>query len=197
MSDLPSQAGERKFAAHNVIAVYPDVEQARAALTTLERKGIEAGNIELLGPGMDDAHEPQTNREVHDADQAVVAQVEKRGGAGFVVGAIVGALVLAAVAAIARYAFGAFEDSFGGLLIGAMIGGAAIGGFAGFFYGGATGLPVNDAWGETYLAVRGGKTAVAVHSEEPDQVETAIAALRTTGAEKVARFGPDGRTTPA
>jgi hypothetical protein len=196
MSDLPSEAGERKFAAHNVIAVYPDVEQARAALTTLERKGIEAGNIELLGPGMDEAHQPQTNRETHDADQAVIAQVEKRGGTGFLIGAVIGALVVAGGAAIAHYGFDVF-DSFGGILIGALVGGAAIGGFGGFFYGGATGLPVNDAWGETYMAVRGGKTAVAVHSEEPGQVETALAALRSTGAEKVARFGRDGKTTPA
>jgi hypothetical protein len=196
MSDLPAQAGEHKFAAHNVIAVYPDVTQARAALTTLERKGIEAGNIELLGPGMEEANRPQTNEEVRGADERVIAQVEKRGGLGFLVGALIGMAVMAAAAAIAHYGFDVF-DTFGGVLTGALVGGAILGGALGFFYGGATGLPVNDAWGETYMAVRGGKTAVAVHSEEPGPVDKAVEALRSSGAEKVARFGPDGRTTPA
>jgi hypothetical protein len=194
MSDLPSEAGERKFAPHNVIAVYPDVAQAREALTHLERKGIEAGNIELLGPGMEGADAPQTNDEQRGADMAVVTQVEKRSGTGFLLGAVIGIALFAAVMAVAHYAFDV-GDTYTEVLPMALVAGGILGGFAGFFYGGATGLPVSDAWGETFEAVRGGQTLVAVHSEQRDQVETAIEALRGTGATKVATFGPDGRTT--
>lgn len=194
MSDLPAEAGERKFSAHNVIAVYPDVESAREALTTLERKGIEAGNIELLGPGMEGAEEAQTNEEQRGADEAVIHQAEKRGGIGFAVGAVIGAVVMAAVAAAAHALFDVGDD-LGVVLAGGAVSGALFGGFAGFFYGGASGLPVSDAWGETFEAVRGGKTCVAVHSEEAEEVQTAVEALRGTGATRVAKFGPDGKTT--
>lgn len=194
MSDLPAEAGERKFSAHNVIAVYPTVEKAREAMTTLERKGIEAGNIELLGPGMDGAAEAQTNAEQREADMSMTGEIGKRSAVGVVVGAILGALIVGAAAAAADAMFDV-GDSAAQVILGGAIGGALIGAFAGFFYGGATGLPVNDAFGETFEAVRGGKTCVAVHSEEPDQVQTAIEALRGSGHTRMAKFGPDGKTT--
>jgi len=64
---------------------------------------------------------------------------------------------------------------------------------AGLFYGGATGLPVSDAWSETFEAVKQGQTAVAVHSQQSDQVDDALDALRDTGATTLARFGADGK----
>ena len=34
---------------HGVVAVYPDMEAARDAMTTLESRGIDAVNIRLVG----------------------------------------------------------------------------------------------------------------------------------------------------
>ena len=183
--------GERRFASHNMIAVYPTVEAAREAVTRLERKGIEAGNIELLGAAAEGASEPQTNLEQRKADMAVTGQVGKRSAIGIVIGAVIGAVVigLAALLADALFDLGPDEVVAGG----GALAGALFGGYAGLFYGGATGLPVSDAWSETFEAVKEGQTAVAVHSQQADQVEDALEVLRDTGATRLSRFGPDGK----
>jgi hypothetical protein len=183
--------GERRFAAHNMIAVYPTVEAAREAVTRLERKGIEAGNIELLGAAAEGAAEPQTNLEQRRADMAVTGKVGRRAGVGIVIGAVIGAVVVMGVALLADALFDI--GSTGGVAVTGLVAGAIFGAFAGFFYGGATGLPVSDAWSETFEAVREGQTAVAVHSQQADQVDDALDALRDTGASRLSRFGPDGK----
>ena len=183
--------GERRFAAHNMIAVYATVEAAREAVTRLERKGIEAGNIELLGAAAEGASEPQTNLEQRQADMAMTGRVGRRSAIGIVIGAVVGAVVVAVAALVADAIFEIGPT--GGVLLMGALGGALFGGFGGLFYGGATGLPVSDAWSETFEAVRQGQTAVAVHSQRPDQVEDALEALRDTGATRLSRFGPDGK----
>jgi len=187
----PEQMGERRFRAHNVIAVYPTVEAAREAVTRLERKGIEAGNIELLGAGAQGAAEPQTNLEQRQADLALTGAIGRRSAAGIAIGAVIGAVVVMVAALIADAAFEIGPN--GGVALLGAIGGALFGAFAGFFYGGASGLPVSDAWGETFEAVTQGQTAVAVHSQHADQVDDAVAALRDTGATRLSRFGPDGK----
>ena len=183
--------GERRFAAHNVIAVYPNVEAAREAVTHLERKGIEGGDIELLGAAAEGAAEPQTNLEQRRADMALTGAVGRRAGIGIVVGAVVGAVVVTVAALIFDAIFDLGPN--GLVAAGGAVGGAIFGAFAGFFYGGATGLPVSDAWSETFEAVKEGQTAVVVHSKQSDQVEDAVTALRDTGATSLSRFGPDGK----
>jgi hypothetical protein len=183
--------GERRFAAHNVIAVYPTVEAAREAVTHLERKGIEAGNIEVLGAAAEGAGEPQTNLEQRRADMAMTGAVGKRSAVGIVIGAVIGALVVMGAAVLADAIFQIGPT--GGVAIMGALAGALFGGYAGFFYGGATGLPVSDAWSETFEAVKQGQTAVAVHSQRSDQVEDALEALRDTGATRLSRFGADGK----
>jgi hypothetical protein len=183
--------GERRFAAHNMIAVYPTVEAAREAVTRLERKGIEAGNIELLGAAAEGAAEPQTNIEQRRADMAMTGKVGKRAGVGIAIGAVIGAVVVMVAALIADAIFEIGSN--GGVAIMGALGGALFGAFAGFFYGGATGLPVSDAWSETFEAVKEGQTAVTVHSQRSDQVEDALDALRDSGATRLSRFGADGK----
>jgi hypothetical protein len=184
--------GERRFAAHNMIAVYPTVEAAREAVTKLERKGIEAGNIELLGAAAEGASEPQTNLELRRADMAMTGRVGRRSGIGLAIGAAIGAVVVALATVLADAAFDIPGPAAAAALLGAL-GGALFGGFAGFFYGGATGLPVSDAWSETFEAVKQGQTAVAVHAQQADQVDDALDALRDTGATRLSRFGADGK----
>ena len=184
--------GERRFAAHNMIAVYPTVEAAREAVTRLERKGIEAGNIELLGAGAEGANEPQTNVEQRRADMAMTGAVGKRSAIGIVIGAVVGAVVVALAALIADAIFDLPGPT--GTVVGmGALGGALFGAFGGLFYGGASGLPVSDAWSETFEAVKQGQTAVAVHAQQADQVDDAVEALRDSGATRLSKFGPDGK----
>ena len=195
MSDLPSEEGERKFSRHNVIAVYPSVEQAREAITHLERHGVEGGDIELLGAGAEGAAVPQTNIEQREADMAVTGSVAKRSLAGMPIGALVGAVVVGLASLLPQVAFDV-GDSAAAVVIGGAVAGAFFGAFAGLFYGGATGLPVSDAWGETFEAVKQGSTAVAVHSDDSEETDKAVKALESMGGHtRLARFGPDGRTT--
>jgi hypothetical protein len=184
--------GERRFAAHNMIAIYPTVEAARDAVTRLERKGIEAGNIELLGAAAEGAAEPQTNLEQRRADMDMTGAVGRRSAVGLAIGAVIGAVVVGLAALVADAVVDIPGPTATVVLMGAL-GGALFGGFGGFFYGGATGLPVSDAWSETFEAVKEGQTAVAVHSQQADQVDDALDALRDTGATRLSRFGPDGR----
>src|SRR4029450_8200030 len=83
------------------IAVSPTVEPARGAVTRLERKGIEAGNIELLGAAAEGAAEPQTNLEQRKADMALTGAVGRRSAIGIVIGAAIGAVVVGLAALIA------------------------------------------------------------------------------------------------
>src|SRR2546423_12564744 len=82
-----------RVADHNVVATYPNPNVARSALVTLERRGVEAADIELFGPGMDAAALPITNDEQRGADMDAVGELARRGVLGVVVGALVGAFL--------------------------------------------------------------------------------------------------------
>lgn len=184
MSDMRSSAGSPRFAEHNLVATYATAEQARAALQMLERKGVEAGDIELFGPGIAAAQQPQTNDEQREVDLAVTTNVGKRLGVGIFAGAIIGAIVGALL----------------GMLIGDNAVAIAMGGFAGaaagvalgFFYGGYSGLPVNEQFGETFQG-DGGETSVAVHSDDEGHIKTALEALKGSDARRLATCGRDGQ----
>ena len=193
MTDQPTQGGERNQARHNLLAVYPDVERAREAITHLERSGVEGGDIELLGAAAEGAAVPHTNEAQRTADMAVSGQVAKRSLTGIPIGAVVGAVVLALVGWLAHAVFDV-GDSAGEVVIGAVVAGAFFGAFGGLFYGGATGLPVSDAWGDTFESVAEGSTGIAVHTDDSAEADKAIKALRGLGGHtRLARFGVDGR----
>ena len=194
MSNQPARAGQPEHASHNVLAVYPSAERAREAITHLERNGVEGGDIELLGAAAEEAAVPSTNEAQRNIDMAATGKVGKRSLTGLPIGALIGAAVLALVG------WGAHElldvgDSAGEVVVGAALAGAFFGAFGGLFYGGASGLPVSDAWGETFEAVRQGSTGVAVHTEDADEAEKAVAALQSLGGHtRLTRFGRDGLT---
>src|SRR6266540_1454253 len=82
-----------RVADHNIVATYPSPEAARAALTTLERKGVEAADIELFGPGMDAATMPITNDEQRGADMNMTGAIARRAAVGVMIGALIGAFL--------------------------------------------------------------------------------------------------------
>ena len=183
MSDMQSPAGSPRFAEHNLVATYATAEQARAALQMLERKGVEAGDIELFGPGIEAAQQPQTNDEQRAADMAVTTSVGKRLSVGIFTGAILGAIIGAVLGRL-------IGDSSTAMVMGAFAG-AAAGVALGFLYSGYSGLPVNEQFEETF-AGDGGETSVAVRSKDASHIETAIQALKGSDAQRLATCGPDG-----
>lgn len=194
MAELRNPSDPPPTAAHNLVATYANVEQARHAIEVLERHGVEAGNISVLGDGMETTAAPETNEEQRATDLAVTGRVGKRALSGLVLGAIVGVLVGAG----GGWAVHELLDVGPNAMAVALGGGIALGAFgayAGGWYGGASALPVSEAWADTFEAVRGGQTCVAVHAEDGGQIDKAAGALADSKAVRVVRFGRDGNRT--
>jgi hypothetical protein len=182
--------------ANDVVATYPDVESARAAITLLERNGIEGGAIELIVPGED--QRPLTEDAQRDADMQATGDVGKRTGVGIVGGAIIGAILGAVIGAAVSAIFDVYDPV--PLALGAGLAAALFGAYAGGFYGGATGLPVSESWGETYDAQHhsaSGEPRLAVHTGDRDKVADVVEALRGTGALSLRKADEQGRLIDA
>ena len=183
---------DTKYAPYNVLATYRSADDARAAITALERNGgVEAGDIELLGA--DGVGAARTNEAQREIDLAQTGAIAKRSGIGIVTGALIGGLLGLLGGWLVFEVFDLVDDMTTAGIAGAAIAGAAAGALLGLFYGGATGLPVSDAWGETFEAVKSGSTCIAVHTHEESSAEAALEVLRKTSPAKLGRFGSDGR----
>jgi hypothetical protein len=184
---MENEALEREggpYAEYNALATFESVEDARRAVTALERKGVEAGDVELLGPGVEGAGDPVTNRGQRSADKKAMGFVGRRAGMGLAIGAVVGGVI--------GLVLGLFMNATVGVM--GLVGGAIVGAVLGGYWGGGAALPVNaEAWGETFEAVRGGRTIVAVHSNDAGHLDRAVDALRSEQPLRMARFGTDGR----
>ena len=173
-----------RVADHNVIATYRSPSEARAALTALERKGVEAADIEVFGPGMDPATLPITNDEQRSADMDMTGNIARRGAIGVAIGAAAGALV----GWLAAWIVGGSP----GWQVGAALAGLVAGAPLGFLYAGFSGLSVSEEWGETFES-DGGETSVAVHATDRGEFERALNALRATHASRLCTCGRDGQ----
>lgn len=183
MSPIPH---ERALAAHNVIATFPDPAHARKAVDALERAGIDAGNIVLSGPAIEeaDSHAATRRRDAR-VTRRVATRAATRAVLGLVVGTMAGAGVGLLVVAVADA--GALALSL------AVIGGAFGGGVLGVMTGGISALPMTEAWDLTYDAVRQGRAVIGVHSEDPGDVEKAVGALSHVQPVRLERFDRTGR----
>lgn len=159
-----------------LVATYATPEQARAALQMLERKGVEAGDIELFGPGIESGQRPVTNDEQNAVDMKSTAAVGKRFTATSAALAVVGAVIGGVLGGIVA-------DDGTGILVGAL-GGFIVGGLLGFLWGGYGSLPVNDQFIDTFQS-EGGETSLAVHAEDDSVIEAAREALQGSDARKL------------
>jgi hypothetical protein len=182
MASTPSDSVPHP-AAHNLVATYETPEQARAALQMLERKGLDGGAIELFGPGVAAAKGPVTGVRQGQTDMEATKAVGKRFSAVSAVVAVFGAVV----GGLLGLVIGGHGTE---ILVGAL-GGFIVGGLLGFVWGGFSALSVNEQWEETFDPATG-ETSVAVHSEDPAEIETAVEALRGSAARRLATCGPDG-----
>ena len=159
-----------------LVATYATPEQARAALQMLERKGVDAGDIELFGPGIESGQRPVTNDEQSEADLRSTAAVGKRFTATSAALAVVGAVIGAVLG-------GVVADDATGILVGA-IGGFIVGGLLGFLWGGYASIPANEHFVDTFQS-EGGETSVAVHAEDDHVIDLVREALAGSDASKV------------
>jgi len=175
--------GPHRLAAHNVVATFAGPAEARAALVLLERKGVDASDIELFGPGMAVSDRPIHDDEQRLADVAITVALEHRGEIGAALGGVAGALVGAVIALIA-------SGEAGPVAAGA-VAGALLAGALGFLWAVFSAMAVNEQWSDTFA--RGiGETSLAVHSDNAAKVAVALATLRRAHVGRLATCGPDG-----
>ena len=141
-------------------ATYPDADAARAAISTLERHGVDANDIRFVHDPRG-VHEPKIGEATREVDMATTAAVGKR---SFTL-----SIILSTVGAIAGFAGGWLlsDGEMGPAVMGA-VGLWIVGGLLGFLYGGYTALAVSEEWSDTFEA-RGGRAMVEV-SVADDQV---------------------------
>ncbi len=164
-------------AAHNVVAVYRTADEARQAVNALSRAGVDALHVELI-----DRESSLSSGSTARADEELTGQVGRRAAIGAVIGAVAGIIVGLVIHLIVRG--NVVPEIVGGLV------GLVIGGVLGAFYGGASALSPR---GPNFSDIQVDRDAVAVHADDRDLVERAVAALTPTSPELLARFGADGQ----
>jgi uncharacterized BrkB/YihY/UPF0761 family membrane protein len=174
------RSARERYADHNVVAVYRTLDEARDAAAALNQAGLDVPHLELLDGRSPLA--PLGGGAQHELDQrAVTRRIGRRAAIGAAIGAVVGVLVGLAIHLI--FDEGNIVPEIVGALAGLLVGAAL-----GAFYGGASGLPREG----TFSDLRARRNGVAVHADEAELVERAVATLAPTSPELLARFGPDG-----
>jgi hypothetical protein len=194
-TDLP-EASVGPFPEHNVVAGFSTMDEARGAITLLERAGIEGGDIEILGQGMKGVDQPSSQLETRRSDLAVTGIVGRRAAIGMITGAVAGVIV-GAVLGFLAYELMNIGDLGTAGVVGAAVAGGAFGAATGAFYVVVVSLPVSEAYLESFQPVAGGEVAIAVHSDSADTIDAAIDRLRSADAKWLGRFGPDADLGPA
>lgn len=171
---------------YNVVAVSGTVEAARAVVLEWERIESHDGAVGFvaLGPPSGGSDDPTPAG----ADpRHVVRHTVLRANRGLIPGALIGATVVTLLAW--------FLTGWSGVLVGALVGGAAIGGVCGAFLAFASGT----GWGAAYQDsfVEPGQTDLAVasiHSDEREVIADAIDAAASLGGVRLYGIGRAGNT---
>ena len=141
---------------NDVRAVYYSVAGARRALFALERQGVDASDIHLVGPGADLARRPLSQKEQLELDLALEGYLQRRVLMGWGIGGALGLIM----GAIPFWLIG--EGT--AVASGGAVAFAAAGAGLGFFLGGASGLPVNEGFFDTFASQGDAETTVVVHA---------------------------------
>jgi hypothetical protein len=186
------QPANPDFGPHNVLAVLPDLEAARAAIADLEHAGVEGNTISVLGRAVDEATEPETRRdEGSEADSAATGHVARRAGVGAAAGAGAGG-VAGLIGGAVMFGIPGIGPAIGAGIWAATLGGAAAGAGVGFAAGGIGAAKESEAWAVTFEAVENHKVVVGVHSDDAALVERAAEVLREHGPERLEEFDAEG-----
>jgi hypothetical protein len=177
------------FDTYNVIATFPDLPKARHAIGALEDKGVDAGEISLLGRG---AQQAQQQTESHERDDVMATKGLRTflGGAaaGTAAGGVVGFL-----AGLAAFALPGMGPVIAGGLWATTLGGAAAGGGVGSAVAGYAKFKQSEAWDLAMRSVETGQTIVGVHSPRRESVEAAAEILQEAQPSSLTYFDAQGR----
>ncbi|HEV8421376.1 MAG TPA: hypothetical protein VGR13_08485 [Actinomycetota bacterium] len=185
----PTREDRPAFAPHNIVAAFPGMPQARDALVALERGGIDAAEISLLGPAAEEAAEHFDTRE---RDAGMAGRVGTRATVGAVAGGATGGLA-GFLAGLAAFAIPGVGPVIGAGVWAATIGGAVAGGSVGGVIGGYSAVDMTEAYELTYESVRAGRVLVGVHSGNPAHVDKGDEILRKLEPLSLDRFDRSGR----
>lgn len=165
-------------AAHNVVAAFPSLAAARAAIEALEAAGTPADSLALLGARPKDDTDLVDGTPGQTADGEAADQVGRSVAAGASAGGAVGG-ALGALAGLTIPGFGP--------VVGAGIW-AIMGAGAGGVLGGVSGEGGSSAWYHTFEAVQGGNVAVGVHADDDEVVDDAQSVLEGLEPLAINRF---------
>jgi hypothetical protein len=169
----------------DVIAVFPTIDDARKAIASLERAGIDGSKVSLVGRKADEAADRAAVQEdVSSRDSQVAGDVTKSAVTGSAVGGAAG--LLAGLAAFAIPGVGPVVGA--GIWLAALggaVGGAGVGGVV----GGVSALPMSPDWELASESLQHGRSVVAVHAENPDEIAKAEKVLHDSGAIRVEMVG--------
>lgn len=154
-------------ARRNVVALFREMKEARAAIDALEARGFDAGSISLEGPQAARATERADTRR---RDARVSGFVASHVILGIVIGGVIGMGT-----GIAIVAFSAGAEAIPMLL--AAIAGAVGGGSIGMMIAGVGSLDVTPDWELTFERDGAGRIMVAVGSEDPKAAQEAVDVL--------------------
>lgn len=177
----------RSETAFTVRASYAEMEAARRAIAALERHGIPGSDIELEGPG---AEEAATDEDQSDTDERFMQEAEKSVLGGAAVGAGIG-LLLGLIGGIV------WQGNMGIYI--AAIAGVFGGGGLGFLVGAIARVQESDAAEMTYGPSGGKEVVVALHTQDRKDFDKAVAELRDTdpAPERLECLDPDGNPLDA
>lgn len=193
MDRIDQHTDEAALADYNATACFPDMEGARQAIEALERAGVPSSHISLLGPQAEEA-----------ADVTDTSQVDERIGEKAVRATLGGAAAGAGVGGAVGFIAGAVAFGIPGVgpAVGAGIwastlGGAAAGGGVGFTAGAMAKMKQSQAWELTLQEVGEGYVVVGAHTDDADEFDGAVEALRRSDPRKLHRFDAEGNEVVA
>jgi hypothetical protein len=186
---IEEEARPHLLDSHNVLAVFPDMDAARQAIDGLERAGIDAGHISLLGPGAErEAGDTDTTERDVEATGHVGGRALAGGAAGTAAGGAVGFL-----AGLVAFSIPGVGPVIGAGVWAATAAGAIGGGAVGGVLGGISSVGMTPAWELTHGHVRGGRVVVGVHSEDEEEMGRAEESLRKLDPVAIERFDSRGQ----
>ena len=154
---------------HKVVARFDQTDDARQAMIDLEVKGIDADAIHIAHP----AAQPALADSVRQTDVDTVHRIEARTVIGGALGALIGAVVVAAALLVIRV------DSLGTAVLTGGVAGAAGGAFIGAFWGALARLPANEeAFDPTVVADADREVILEVRLDDLGQEQEAVAVLQ-------------------
>jgi hypothetical protein len=189
-SQGPQVTTQYRLADYNVLGVFNSMDDARRAIETLGRAGIEGKHITLTGDAPDEA---ATRAETAEADAALMSRWFRTNLAWGAVGAVIGALLGIPIGALVISVGLDSDITAENLFISALMGGIFLGIIAALI-GVVYPMQAGDTWELTYQKTYGDKAIVGVHSADPREVEKARDTMQKHGALNVRTA--DSQTRP-